>query len=163
MIPPSTLERLRHQLDSLSLILLDASADEISRRPDSGQWSARENLAHLTRHHELFLDRVGRILTYDRPKLGRYSAERDHKWTAWSELTTDEAVARLRTSRQQLIDKVTGLSDAELERTGTHAVLGEMNLIRWLEFFLLHEAHHLYVIMLRIGEARQASAASKSE
>jgi hypothetical protein len=25
---------------------------------------------------------------------------------------------------------------------------------RWIEFFLVHEAHHLYVVMTRLGEAR---------
>jgi len=31
-----------------------------------------------------------------------------------------------------------------------------MGVAAWLEFFLVHEAHHLYVVMLRPAEARQA-------
>jgi hypothetical protein len=34
-----------------------------------------------------------------------------------------------------------------------------MAIPEWLEFFLLHEAHHLYVVMIRLGEARKALAA----
>jgi hypothetical protein len=29
-----------------------------------------------------------------------------------------------------------------------------MSLSRWMEFFLLHEAHHLYVVMLRLGQPK---------
>jgi hypothetical protein len=33
-----------------------------------------------------------------------------------------------------------------------------MDVARWLEFFLVHEAHHLYVAMLRVADARAARA-----
>ncbi len=32
-------------------------------------------------------------------------------------------------------------------RTGVHPTLGELPIPLWIEFFLLHEAHHLYVVM----------------
>jgi hypothetical protein len=44
---------------------------------------------------------------------------------------------------------VTSLSDQELGRAGTHPVLGALAIPEWLEFFLLHEAHHLYVVTIR--------------
>ena len=31
-----------------------------------------------------------------------------------------------------------------------------MTVSRWLEFFLVHEAHHLYVIFGRLAEARRS-------
>jgi hypothetical protein len=30
-----------------------------------------------------------------------------------------------------------------------------MSLALWVEFFLLHEAHHLYVVMTRLGQAQR--------
>jgi len=30
---------------------------------------------------------------------------------------------------------------------------GEMSVAGWLDFFLLHEAHHLYTALVRVGEA----------
>jgi hypothetical protein len=41
-----------------------------------------------------------------------------------------------------------GLSD-QRSRIGIHGVLGGMTIPEWIEFFLLHEAHHLYVAMQR--------------
>jgi len=46
-------------------------------RPASGEWAARENLAHLARYHEVFINRIRGILTEDAPHLGRYRAEED--------------------------------------------------------------------------------------
>jgi len=52
-----------------------------------------------------------------------------------------------------VIHQVSGLSDEQLTRTGLHPVLGEMDIPLWLEFFLLHEAHHLYAILFRLRDS----------
>jgi hypothetical protein len=31
-----------------------------------------------------------------------------------------------------------------------------MDISLWVEFFLLHEAHHLYMVMIRLGEANRS-------
>jgi len=41
--------RLETQLEALSTILARATLNTIDQRPSSGDWSARENLAHLAR------------------------------------------------------------------------------------------------------------------
>ena len=48
------------------------------------------------------------------------------------------------------------LTPEQLRRTGVHAKFGPMDVPRWLEFFLVHEAHHLYVSLQRLAEARGA-------
>ena len=142
--------RLETQLDALSLVLDRASPDAITRRPASGKWSAHENLAHLGRHHEVFIERVQRILAEDRPRLARYRAEEDPEWPKWAALPTDEVLRRLQALRGDLIEIVKYLSPEQLNRIGVHPAFGEMTIPEWIEFFLLHEAHHLYVIMTRI-------------
>ncbi len=142
--------RLETQLDALSLVLDRASPDAITRRPASGKWSAHENLAHLGRHHEVFIERVQRILAEDRPRLARYRAEEDPEWPKWAALPTDEVLRRLQALRGDLIEIVKDLSPVQLNRIGVHPAFGEMTIPEWIEFFLLHEAHHLYVIMTRI-------------
>jgi hypothetical protein len=59
----------------------------------------------------------------------------------------------LRTLRAELIALVGSLSQAESTRTGLHPTFGELDVAGWLDFFLLHEAHHLYVALVRVGEA----------
>jgi hypothetical protein len=142
--------RLLGQLEALDTLLAAATPDAIARKSPSGKWSAHENVAHLARHHALFLERVERMLAEDRPELGRYKAEDDPEWPAWTALSNAELVRRLKESRARLLDRLDVLDDRRLARTGLHPALGEMAIPAWVEFVTLHEAHHLYVAMRRV-------------
>ncbi len=157
-IPESTRFRLETQLEALPVILDPANMELAEIQPHGGGWSAKENFAHLARHAEVFVARLERILREDRPHLGTYSAELDPEWPSWVVLPLDEVLRRLRTSRGRLLAWVKGLSEDQAGRVGIHPLLGEMVICRWLEFFLLHEAHHLYNAMRRLGEARRSRA-----
>jgi hypothetical protein len=156
MLTKSTLLRLETQLEALPLLLNGATSEAILARPASGHWSAHENLAHLARHHRVFLERLQRILTETAPRLGQYRAEEDSAWPEWSALSVEEVLGRLRTLRGEIIKVVKGLSPAETSRVGIHPLFGEMSLGMWTEFFLLHEAHHLYIVMTRLGQANRS-------
>ncbi|HWC18122.1 MAG TPA: DinB family protein, partial [Terriglobales bacterium] len=72
---------------------------------------------------------------------------------SWTLLPTQVVQSRIEKLRGELIGVVISLRQVQLERTGFHPVLGEMNIVQWLEFFLLHEAHHLYAILFRLRES----------
>ena len=153
-ISASTRTRLATQLDTLAVVLDGANAGFAEIRPDDGGWSAKENVAHLARHAHVFLERLERLLKEERPNLGTYRPEQDPEWPSWRTLPLDEALQRVRSARARLIARVDTLSDEQTRRVGIHPVLGELDVGRWLEFFLLHEAHHLYFMMRRLGQAR---------
>lgn len=158
MLSQSTLLRLETQIEVIPLLLTGATRGAVMARPASGQWSAHENLAHLARHHAVFLERLRRILGESAPHLARYRAEEDPAWPEWSCLSTEEVLSRLKALRAEIIRLCKGLSHAEASRVGIHPFFGEMSLALWVEFFLLHEAHHLYVVMTRLGEAKRSLA-----
>ena len=155
MLTQSTILRLETQLEVIPVLLSGATPEAIMARPVSNQWSAHENLAHLARHHEVFLERLHRILGENAPQLGQYRAEEDPAWPEWSSLSVEEVLTRLKALRGEIIGLAAGLSPAEARRVGIHPLFGEMSLARWIEFFLLHEAHHLYVAMTRLGQANR--------
>ena len=153
-IPESILGRLNMQLEALGMILAGATPETLEARPVPSEWSARENLAHLARHAEVFLARIARIRQEERPVLARYLAEEDPEWAEWSRLPLSEVLRRLREARARLLAWIRSLSPEEANRTGIHPAFGEMSVAGWLDFFLLHEAHHMYVAMVRLAEAR---------
>jgi uncharacterized damage-inducible protein DinB len=155
MLTPSTLLRLETQPNVIPLLLAGATPEAIMSRPPSGQWSAHENLAHLARHQAVFLERLRRILSEPAPQLGRYLAEEDPDWPEWSRLSTEEVLGRHTAVRAEFIRLSKGLSQADTGRVGIHPLFGEMSLDHWVEFFLLHEAHHFYVAMTRLGQAKR--------
>jgi uncharacterized damage-inducible protein DinB len=148
----SQLVRLKTQLASVEVLFADASPERIDRRPASGKWSARENLAHIARYHEIFLERLRRILAETSPQFVRYRAEEDPGWQEWASKPLEAVRSQLTALRLKLIDTITGLQASDHARVGIHSAFGEMTLSLWLEFFLVHEAHHLYVILQRIRE-----------
>jgi hypothetical protein len=157
MLAESLRSRLQGQLDALDLVLRDATPAGLGFRPAEGRWSAHENLAHLARHQDVLRARLERILTEDRPLLARYRAEEDPEWPAWAALGTEEVLERLREGRRSLLARLQGLAPEQLARTAEHPAFGVMGVADWLEFFLLHEAHHLYTALGRLGEARRSS------
>ncbi len=93
------------------------------------------------------MSRMQRIRSEDSPRLPRYRAEDDAEWPQWMQLPTAAILASLGSLRAQMVNEVGHLSTEELSRIGVHPKFGEMTLGLWLEFFLLHEAHHLLAVM----------------
>jgi uncharacterized damage-inducible protein DinB len=151
-LPATCAVRLASQLDCLPTLLSGTGDEAMNHRPSPGKWSARENLAHLARCHEIFLARLARIQNEERPVLERYRAEEDPEWPAWVGLPAEEVLRRLSSLRLKLIEYFESLPDVGLAKSGVHSRFGEMTVTQWLEFFLLHEAHHLYAVLQRVRE-----------
>jgi uncharacterized damage-inducible protein DinB len=151
-LPASSAARLETQLECLPVLLAGIRDDALEHKTASSQWSARQNLAHLARYHEVFLDRIRRVRNEDRPLLPRYRAEDDPEWPRWDALPAPEVLSRLRALRAELVQQAAQLSEAEWSRIGLHPRFGVLSLGQWLEFFLLHEAHHLLCVLQRVRE-----------
>ena len=153
----SRINRCETQLrDFLIEFERQASSDALFQAPAPGKWSAREHLAHLARYHEIFMERLERIVSEPAPTLARYKAEDDPAWPAWTQLSTKEILSRLDSLRPRLIRRLRALHDRDFQKTGIHPRLGEMTLSVWLEFFLVHEGHHLYTVLLLAGPPKTA-------
>jgi uncharacterized damage-inducible protein DinB len=160
MISKSTRVRLETQLYALQPILAGADAETLAMRPASGAWSAGEHLAHLARHHAVFLDRLRRVVAEDTPRFLRYRAEEDPEWPEWSALPTADVLSRLTDLRARIVEWVAALPDADADRRGVHPFFGTQSIGDMLEFFLLHEGHHLYVMMTLLGKGTVISRQS---
>jgi len=151
----SRLQRCETQLqDFLAAALSGASIETLSRNVVPGKWSAHEQLAHLARYHQIFLQRIDRMLTEQAPAFDRYRAEEDPEWPAWTSLPTPQLLVRICSMRAKLMARLRSLSEEDFKRTGVHPKFGEMSLSLWLEFFLVHEAHHLYVVFGLVRKIR---------
>lgn len=133
--------------DFLEESLRGIPPEALARSLIAGKWTALENLAHLARYQEIFLQRLEQILSANSPVLPRYRAEEDPEWPAWRTLSPDDVIARLGSLRAQLVTRLRSLKENDFLKTATHPKFGEMPLSLWLEFFLVHEGHHLYAVL----------------
>ncbi|WP_276957125.1 DinB family protein [Allomeiothermus silvanus] len=139
---------LETQPSALTLIL-KAPPEALDAHPVPEKWSARQNLAHLGRFHEVFLARLEQILTVDNPHLVSRTPENDPDLAAWMELPVPEIIARMKGLRSQIVQRLRDLPEEKWARTGVHPLFGPMDIGELLEHFLVHEGHHLYVALQR--------------
>src|SRR5882724_8802842 len=119
------LQRCETQLqDFLAVTLNGVPVDTLTATVVPGKWSAHEQLAHLARYHQIFLQRIDRILTEQAPEFPRYRAEDDPEWPAWTSSPT----------RAKLMARLRSLTEDDFDRTGVHSKFGAMSLALWLEF-----------------------------
>ncbi len=144
----TTLTRLRTQLDALPILLEGVPREQYDKRVED-RWSVTENVAHLARYHEISIERIRLILTEREPSVLAYRAEDDSEWRAWQARSFEEVMQRMHASRATLIGVAERLMADEWARTARHSRFGVLSLHAWLEFFLVHESHHLYVITRR--------------
>jgi uncharacterized damage-inducible protein DinB len=153
-IPTTITTRLEYQHKSLMDIIEGLSDEQIRRQVNLGKWSIFENIAHLATYQHAFMARVQRVLDEEQPPFPRYVAETDPLFHDNCTKTTREIMQDLITTRRDMIDKILELSDDQLQRTGVHPLFGVLNMNHWLQFFVLHESHHLFTIFKLVPGAR---------
>ncbi len=146
MLSSSHLSRLQSQPEDLDQILSKIQPDILEKQIQSGKWSIKENIAHLVRYQKESIVRIHLILREQEPLLKRYVAEDDNEFPVILSLPCNALLIHLREDRKQFHALLISLSDEQLSRKGTHPVLGSLTLSEWIEFFLLHEAHHMMTI-----------------
>jgi uncharacterized damage-inducible protein DinB len=156
-MPSSISTRLQYQHKSL-LELIDGLTDEqIRRQIITGKWSIFENIVHLATYQHVFIIRVKKMLDEENPSFPRYTAESDPLFHDNCCKSSREVMQDLLSTRKEMVAGIIYFNEKDLAKTGQHPVFGQMNLILWLNFFLLHEAHHLFTIFKLAAELRRGS------
>ena len=149
--------RLEYQHKSLLDIIEGLSDEQIRWQIIPGKWSVFENIVHLATYQHAFIKRLDQILEQQKPQFPRYVAEADPLFYDNCSKVTREIMQDLVTTRREMISKICSLSDKDLRRIGVHLAFGELTITMWLNFFLLHEAHHLFTIFKLVPELRKWS------
>ncbi len=107
-------------------------------------WTVRSILAHLMTAERAFIKlfedvRKGGPGASEDFSIDRYNARQQEKTL---DLTRDELLKDYREAREQMIAWVSGLDDAELERTGRHPFLGVTTLREMIKLIYIHNQTH---------------------
>lgn len=145
-IYPALTDRLKSQHEAIATILSSVDPGRLLIRPQPDKWNIHDNLAHLARYQPIFIDRIRKILEEDEPFFARYSAEEDAEFEYWRELDDETLMKQINIDRKDIVDLISDLSEEELNRIGVHIKYGSLTILQWTEFFLLHEAHHIFTI-----------------
>jgi len=154
-LPSSVSTRLQYQHKSLLDIIEGLSDEQIRRQINAGKWSIFENIVHLQTYQHMFIRRIRLMLTEDVPVFSPYTAEADPLFHDNCGLPMRDVMQYLFGTRKELSSAILSFKETDFEREARHSTYGKMNVLLWLNFFLLHEAHHLFTIFKLAGELRK--------
>jgi hypothetical protein len=138
--------RLQHQHHTIREVIGEIPDSLLRRSVIAGKWSAHANIAHLAAYQPVFIDRLQRLARESTPAFGRYVAEEDPLFPGYLERPTISLLDRIDADRSRICSLLIGADESFLNRTAFHPRFGLLTVVDWTEFFLLHEAHHLYTI-----------------
>lgn len=140
--------RLKTQHLALAEIVKHIDEQRLNRQPEPGKWSIKDHIAHLASYQPVFIGRIYQILKGDTPTFAAYRADDEPDFLHARDLQLAELLNKLNGNRRQILELITNLPDDELTLKGTHLKYGSLTITEWTEFFLLHEAHHLFTIFM---------------
>ena len=146
MLSNSQLTRLQYQHEAVIEMTKGFTEQQLRTRPETGKWSPFENIAHLSAYEPSFIERLKKIEKEEAPLFERYVAENDPRFYECCRMDLHQLNEHLFTHRFLILNHVSVLSEAGFRRIGRHPLYGDLNIPKWIEFFLLHEAHHLFTI-----------------
>jgi uncharacterized damage-inducible protein DinB len=148
----SALSRLEFQHQTIRDLIRNIPEETLRRRIHPDKWSAFENIAHLAAYQPIFLQRLERMQNESDPQFDRYVADRDPQFASTIENSLEQLLADIDDKRTLLISKLKNMDAHTLGRMGIHPKYGRFAIKEWTEFFLLHEAHHLYAIFMLVQD-----------
>lgn len=152
MLYSSLVCRLKTQHFAVAEIVKNIDEVRLSHPPQPGKWSIKDNIAHLTSYQPVFIGRIYSILKRETPAFNAYRADDEHDFIAARESPLADLISKLNGNRRQILELITNLPDEQLSLKGIHPKFGTLTIVEWTEFFLLHEAHHLFT-MFRMAKA----------
>ena len=138
--------RLEFQHQTIGELIQGYSEQELKIRTIPDKWSAFENIVHLVSYQLVFQQRIVRILIENNPLFRQYVAENDPSFDEYLQQPLEQLKDSLYSARKQIFQQLHAMPDDQLLLTGQHPLYGTLSLIQWTEFFLLHEAHHLFTM-----------------
>lgn len=155
-IQSSISTRFQYQHKTLIDLIDGLSDEQLRRNINPGKWSIFENIVHLAVYQHAFIARVKQMIAENNPSFHRYIAEDDPLFKDYLVKTTHEVIKDLLGTRKDMAAVFLAFPAENLQRTGEHPAFGKMTILQWMNFFLLHEAHHLFTIFKLAAELKKS-------
>jgi uncharacterized damage-inducible protein DinB len=139
-------EKLKSEGEKFSAFFTGLTNDQwkLEVYTEGSVWTIRNILAHLMTSERAFVKlfesiRQGGVGVSEDFVIDRYNASQQEKT---KELTPRELLGQYQSIRAQMIKWVSGLTDADLEKTGRHPFLGMTTLREMIKMVYIHNQTH---------------------
>jgi hypothetical protein len=150
----ATQEAIRELLDKMTeqreALLAEAAGftDEAASfaPPDGegeGQWSVKQQLAHLAEMETAYRAWVQRALEADDPDVSDVRPERPEiRLEHAPDKSVADLTAQLRDQRAITLSLIEGMTEDQFERTASQPMFGRLTVIQWLRSYYRHDRMH---------------------
>ena len=101
-----------------------------------------ENIGHLIEIDPLYVDRIDRILSEERPVFAPFDPDAGVRTADYQHQNVSDLLATYVAQRQATIDGLSTIELDELTRVGVHAKYGEVSVARLVELLAGHDEVH---------------------
>ncbi len=142
---PEWKERFMLQQKTFESLVKNFSEADLHAQPQPGKWGAFEHCAHLSHYQEITLARLADLIAgAATTAVSPYHSEEDPEFLAWCSLSTEKLVERYHIARKALMSELNEVDPEKVIHLLDHPTYGRLDVAALAEFFLHHEAHHLY-------------------
>ena len=141
------LDKMAAERDAL-LVQAELLSDEAASYapPDGkgeGQWSPKQQLAHLAEMETAYRAWVQKALNEDDPDVTGVAGERPAiRLTAASTRSVAELTAQLRAQRAITLELIASMTPEQFERTASQPMFGRLTAMQWLRSYYRHDRMH---------------------
>jgi hypothetical protein len=158
-VPAPARDYLIKALDANPLVMnrllqgIGSDSQVWDKRPDPDRFTLREVLAHVADWEPVWLERLQRIATEDRPFLPSVDESAIAAEGNYGSAQPAECLGRIREGRARLTTYLKSLSDEAWDREGDREFVGTLSLYQQAVFALSHDGYHLRQIVEWTAEA----------
>ena len=108
-----------------------------------GQWSPKQQLAHLAEMETAYRAWVQKALDEDDPDVTGVSGERPEiRLTAAPVHSVADLTAQLRAQRATTLELIAAITPEQFERTASQPMFGSLTVMQWLRSYYRHDRMH---------------------
>jgi hypothetical protein len=122
----------------------------LDRRPEPGEWTAREVVHHLADSELTSAVRLRKLLAEDSPVIPRYDENAFARLLHYDR-PVDADLDAMEAARRSSLELVESLDEAEWARAGTHEESGPYSVESWLQTYANHPFDHAEQIRKAAG------------
>jgi len=154
LTPDRSLMYMRKTPVILEAILRDVSQEQAQQATDGPSgWSVVEVMCHLRDWEDIFIERTRMILESDNPQLPNYDQEEMARTRHYATQNLRAAFDAYTARREEFLKLLTGLTEEQWQRRGTHPRMGDHNMIELAANTALHDLNHIEQIVRALGLA----------
>jgi len=145
---PAQIEELWRKMEEergrLLAILEAMSEEELESSPKPGEWTAKEQMAHLCEMEAAYRAWVEKALEEDNPNVDGIRGEPVAiPVERANQATKEELLAEMRRQRQKTLELMARLRPEDYDRKATNSLFGTLTVLQWLRSYYRHDRMHI--------------------